>query len=84
MSYAHCERCDTEIMHEGATHDCVQVLRLRIEALEKAFNEHWHGDWGAGYNGPFAARRQKGSAMSHTIRTRQARGAADIPGCLPA
>ncbi len=44
MGYAHCDRCDTEIEHEGATHDCVQVLRLRIEALEKAFKGHWHND----------------------------------------
>ena len=42
MSYAHCERCDTEIRHEGSTHDCVHVLRLRIAALERAFNRHMH------------------------------------------
>lgn len=32
-----------EIQHQESTHDCVQELRLRIEALEKAFNNHWHG-----------------------------------------
>ena len=42
LSYAHCERCDTEILYEGSTHDCVHVLRLRLAALESAFNRHMH------------------------------------------
>lgn len=71
MSYAICDRCGTETEHEGTTHDCIVVLRMRLDEIEHVLALHYHDSMGSVSMGPSASVRFKKGEMSDRRRERR-------------